>query len=294
MAKQRKAEERHASAALRRMDAMTARSKPMSIRAAAFSVMPKAYAKASGNGAWWAEARQIFYAARPAILRLAEVDKVDSGRFTQEFLVDYMSDHPDECATWKVAFDDRGHLVEPHTGREIGLGTLAVQNYVSGYAKPELIEGGYAGPQDFNARPRRALRRPALHRKGRLRPASGSGSDRQAVRSGDHELQGHERHGGARACRQDLRALQNPALHPARLRHQRLRDREHAAQVESPVSSSQLSGKDSRSSTSAFRLDDVERLGLQSEPVTFARRPGCVARAAEDQRSDGSARSNSC
>ena len=140
-AKQRKREEREASAKLKRMDVLTRAAKPMSIRDAAFSVMAEPYAMASGNGAWWAEARQIFYAARPAILRLAEVDKVDSKRFTQELLVDYVNDHPDECGTWKVAFDDRGHFAEPHTHREIGLGTLAVRNYVNGYTKPKLIEG---------------------------------------------------------------------------------------------------------------------------------------------------------
>jgi DNA topoisomerase VI subunit B len=145
--KQRKAEERHANAAQRRRDAMTSSSKPMTIRAAAFAGMAQAYAKASDNGTLPANGRQIFYAARPEILRLAERDKLDSGRFTQEFLVDYMNEHPDECAGWNVVFDDRGHLTEPHTGREIGLGTLAVRDYVNAYTRPEPIEGGFADPK---------------------------------------------------------------------------------------------------------------------------------------------------
>ncbi len=123
------------------MDVLTAASKPMSIRDAAFSVMANAYNHASGDGAWWAEARQVYYAARPDVLRLAQIDDLDSGRFIQEFLVDYMNGRPE----WRVAFDDRGHLVEPHTGLEIGLGTVAVKDYIESYAEPESIEGGFAG-----------------------------------------------------------------------------------------------------------------------------------------------------
>jgi hypothetical protein len=122
-AKQRKREEKEANATLKRMDALTKPAKPMSIKDAAFSVMAQAYAKASGNAAWWADARQIYYAARGDILRLARIDKLDSDYFTQNLLVEYINSRRDECATWRVAFDPRGHLVEPHTGKKIGLGT---------------------------------------------------------------------------------------------------------------------------------------------------------------------------
>jgi DNA topoisomerase VI subunit B len=105
-AKQRKAEERDRSARLRRNDAMTKSAKPMSIRDAAFKVMAKAYTAASDNGKLPANARQIYYAARPEILRIAKVERVDSKRFTQELLIDYMNDHPDECARWDVVFSD--------------------------------------------------------------------------------------------------------------------------------------------------------------------------------------------
>jgi DNA topoisomerase VI subunit B len=145
--KQRKAEERDRRARLRRDDAMMAVSKPLSIRDAAFSVMTKAYAAASDNGALPANARQIFYAARGEIMRLAEVDVVDSGRFTQEFLIDYMHDHPEECAGWNVVFSDRGHFVEPHTSRTVGIGTLAVREYLRGYGKPALIPGSFTDPR---------------------------------------------------------------------------------------------------------------------------------------------------
>jgi hypothetical protein len=58
-----------------------------------------------------------------------------------------MNEHADECANWDVVFSDRGHFVEPHTRRTIGLGTLAVRSYLSGYRAPALLEGGFAEPQ---------------------------------------------------------------------------------------------------------------------------------------------------
>jgi hypothetical protein len=78
--KQRKAEMRNRSAELRRNDAMNASTKPMTIKDAAYAVMAKAYAAASDDGALLANARQIYYAARPDIFKLAGVDTLDSGR----------------------------------------------------------------------------------------------------------------------------------------------------------------------------------------------------------------------
>ena len=52
-------------------------------------------------------------------------------------LPDYMAAHPSETAGWDVIWDDRGHFREPHTGEEIGLGTLAVREYLAkGRAEP--------------------------------------------------------------------------------------------------------------------------------------------------------------
>ncbi len=145
--RQRKAEEKDKNAERRRLDAMTAKSKPMSLRAAAFSVMPEAYAKASDNGRLPANARQIFYAARGELFRLTERSDIDGNSFTQGPLVDYMNEYPEQCSGWDVVFDDRGHLTEPHTERKIGLGTLEVRNYVLCYAKPRLVEGSFAGAE---------------------------------------------------------------------------------------------------------------------------------------------------
>ena len=65
-AKQRKAEERHASAFMRRRQAMV-RTRKVTIKDAAFHVMEQAYLKASGGGTLPALARQIMYAARPIV-----------------------------------------------------------------------------------------------------------------------------------------------------------------------------------------------------------------------------------
>jgi hypothetical protein len=102
---------------------------------AAFRVMQDAYLAASANGTLPANARQIYYAARPKILQIAERDSLDSQYFCQTLLVDYMQERDVE---WDVVWDDRGHFTEPHTGRTIGLGTLNVRNYLNGNGAPDF------------------------------------------------------------------------------------------------------------------------------------------------------------
>jgi hypothetical protein len=110
--------------------AMVRPKKKMSIKDAAWAVMAEAYLKASDNGQLPANARQILYAARPLILKLAEIEKFRDGYFTQALLPDYVVTHPDRCADWDVVFDARGHFVEPHTGLSVPLGTLEVRGYL--------------------------------------------------------------------------------------------------------------------------------------------------------------------
>jgi len=59
----------------------------ITIRRAAFEVMERAYMKASANGRYYANARQIMYAARPWVLELTggEIWK-KSSYFTQTLL----------------------------------------------------------------------------------------------------------------------------------------------------------------------------------------------------------------
>ncbi len=105
-----------------------------------WEALPAAYAKVSGNGKYPAYQRQLMYDVRPAVL--AELpEKADDPRFSKNFahyfaqnlLPAYMQEHPDETASWDVVYDERGHLTEPHTGRRIALGTLAVREYLAGF-----------------------------------------------------------------------------------------------------------------------------------------------------------------
>ena len=102
-----------------------------SIRDIAFAVMEEAYMKASANNTLPAAARQIMYQARPMILAQTDKDSFDDQYFTQTLLPDYMALHSEETAAWDVVFDARGHLWEPHTGREVPLGTLDVRAYLA-------------------------------------------------------------------------------------------------------------------------------------------------------------------
>jgi hypothetical protein len=132
---------RACNAAYRNMD------KPdsgLSIKDAAYRVMQQAYLKASGNGKYPANARQIMYAARPLILELTGRESLDDKYFTQTLLPDFMEDNAELTANWSVAYDARGHFIEPHTYREIGLGTLEVDGYLETEAEigPAVKLGG--------------------------------------------------------------------------------------------------------------------------------------------------------
>jgi hypothetical protein len=115
----------------------------MTIREAAWLVMPRAYLKASSGGTLPAHARQIMYAARGEIQRLAG-RTLDDQYFTQQLLPDFMNEHPSATAEWDVVFDARGHFHEPHTGRIVPLGTIEVRRHlheVAEHTLPELQVG---------------------------------------------------------------------------------------------------------------------------------------------------------
>jgi DNA topoisomerase VI subunit B len=102
----------------------------LTIKEAAYQVMEAAYRHAAG-GRRLANDRQVMYAARPHVLRLTGGKCwKDSDYFTQELLPRFMHEHPELTADWDVVFDDRGHFVEPHTRCRLGLGTIAVRNYI--------------------------------------------------------------------------------------------------------------------------------------------------------------------
>ncbi len=120
-----------------------------SIRDAAWEVMEDAYKAASGDGRYPANARQIMYAARPAILELTRLNAFNDKYFTQTLLPDYLEEHPEETAEWDVVFDARGHFVEPHTALSVPLGTLDVRRYLGERPQPErpaMVDSGLMWP----------------------------------------------------------------------------------------------------------------------------------------------------
>jgi hypothetical protein len=135
--KQRKAEERHASAATRRHEAMTKRDRPVSIKEAAFAVMERAYLTASANGTLPANARQIYYAARGEILARTGKVALDSDYFTQTVLIAFIEEND---PNWDVVFDARGRMAEPHGGQTVDLGTLEVRAYLARVASPHISQ----------------------------------------------------------------------------------------------------------------------------------------------------------
>lgn len=99
-AKQRKAEERDSSARLRRDDRFVYYARPISLKGAAYRVMERAYMAVSAGGTLPANPRQIMYAARPEILKIAERDNLDSQYFCQTLLPDYIREYRSTCAGW--------------------------------------------------------------------------------------------------------------------------------------------------------------------------------------------------
>ena len=98
--------------------------------------MEAAYLKASANGTLPANARQIFYVARPLIMALIPGATILSQYFTQELLPKYQEEYEPD---WEPAYDARGHFTEPHTNRSSGLGTLDVEDYLSELARPRMM-----------------------------------------------------------------------------------------------------------------------------------------------------------
>ncbi len=77
------------------------------------------------------------YAARPRILELTGKPKLDDRYFTQTHLPDYLDEHLEQTAGWDVVFDARGHFIEPHTHRQVSLGTIEVRDYLGERVRPD-------------------------------------------------------------------------------------------------------------------------------------------------------------
>jgi hypothetical protein len=132
----KKSEERHPGLVRYRAARMTS-DKRTSQKEAAWKVMEEAYMAASSNGTLPTTARQVFYKARPKIMSMTDNRPLMSQYFTQVLLPDYIDQH---AVAWDVVFDARGHIEEPHTNLQIGLGTLEVRNYLGAIRAPKLTK----------------------------------------------------------------------------------------------------------------------------------------------------------
>jgi hypothetical protein len=136
--KQRRAEEKHSGAGRWRMSRMT-EVRGLYLIEAANEVIKECYMKASDGGRLPATARQIYYVARPLIEERTE-KPLEYPYFSQTLLPNYVNKHG---AGWDVVYDDRGHFMEPHTNRVIGLGTLNVRGYLSRMHPLEFEEADF-------------------------------------------------------------------------------------------------------------------------------------------------------
>src|SRR3954452_24927624 len=126
-------------------------SRRITVLDAAREIMEAAYLKASGGGTLPVKPRQIMYAARGYIQERTG-KKLDDRYFCQTILPDYCAAHP-ETASWDIVWDARGNLIEPHTNRQVPLGTLEVREYLAGGGSRYLVReqhGGWStrGPDD--------------------------------------------------------------------------------------------------------------------------------------------------
>jgi DNA topoisomerase VI subunit B len=130
--KQQEAEIRSSNAELRRAERLSRQEKRgLSKKDAAYEVIEDAYMEASNGNTLPATARQVYYPSRRMMLPLIkDGEDVDDNDFTQRLLPDFMADNPELTADWDVTFDDRGSATEPHTGRQIDLGTVAVRDHL--------------------------------------------------------------------------------------------------------------------------------------------------------------------
>jgi len=137
-AKQRNAEERDRRRQANRHCALV-RVRESSVKELVYEVMKDAYMKASASDTLPALARQVFYQARPLVQK--KTDKpLDDQYFTQTLLPDYIREYK---VDWKIVYDERGHFIEPHTEKTIGLGTLAVREYLRIMGDPYFKEASF-------------------------------------------------------------------------------------------------------------------------------------------------------
>jgi DNA topoisomerase VI subunit B len=102
-----------------------ARRTKLSLVDAVFQVLPDALAAATGDGQYPVSVRNLYYAVRPRIQPLV-ARALEYTYFSQNLLIQYRAAHG---AIPGLYYDPRGILYEPHSGREVRLGTREVDDY---------------------------------------------------------------------------------------------------------------------------------------------------------------------
>jgi Protein of unknown function C-terminus (DUF2399) len=131
------------------------KSETWTFKSAAFAEMAAAYAKASSDGAYPVLSQQVFYAARPGILTKLDRDELNKGErsnFCYTLLPQFIQDHPEITRGWRILYNPRGELIEPHTYRRVGLGTQAVAAYCAGWTNGADIGELGIGVPEWEAR----------------------------------------------------------------------------------------------------------------------------------------------
>jgi DNA topoisomerase VI subunit B len=101
------------------------RPKKGELRRAVFQVLPEALKIGTGDGAFPISAHTLFYKVRPLIQPITSIE-LTSDYFEQKLWPLYQKEFGSK---YTVYYEPRGTLHEPHTGKQVPLGTLEVEAY---------------------------------------------------------------------------------------------------------------------------------------------------------------------
>jgi hypothetical protein len=138
--KQKKSEERTPGNVRYRRSRMT-KEPTTKQKDAAWEIMEEAYMAASANDTLPANARQVYYQARPLIMALTDDKALKYDYFSQTLLPNYIEEN---SLNWDVVYDARGHFEEPHTSRSMGCSTIEVRDYLGAVKPPEVTAADFA------------------------------------------------------------------------------------------------------------------------------------------------------
>jgi hypothetical protein len=132
--KQRKAEERGRRSRASRAYIYSDR---VHFSEVAHGILPAGYAHASGNGRYTVDKRQFYYAVRDQFQE-ATGREITADYFSQNLLVKYMNQRPEETAGWKITASPRGTLSIPNTGHDLRIpcGTIAIEEHLRDASNP--------------------------------------------------------------------------------------------------------------------------------------------------------------